>query len=68
MQKIAIARALYRRPEIIIFDEATSFMDEKSEQLVMNLMRRLRDSGTTIIAISHNIRFKELADNIVGIP
>ena len=68
MQKIAIARALYRRPEIIIFDEATSFMDEKSEQLVMNLMRRLRDSGTTIIAISHNIRFKELADNIIGIP
>ena len=68
MQKIAIARALYRRPEIIIFDEATSFMDEDSEQLVMNLMRRLRDSGTTIIAISHNIRFKELADNIVGIP
>ena len=68
MQKIAMARVLYREPEIIIFDEATSSMDEHSEQMVMELMRQLRDSGTTIIAISHNIRFRKLADNIVAIP
>ena len=68
MQKIAIARVLYHGPEIIIFDESTSSMDSISEQMVIDIMRNLRDAGTTVITISHNLRFRELADFIIEIP
>ena len=68
MQKIAIARVLYRCPEIVIFDEATSFMDSGSELMVMDIMKHLKDTGTTVITISHNLRFRELADFIIEFP
>lgn len=68
MQKIAIARVLYRGTDIMIFDESTSSMDAGSEQVIMEIMKHLREDGTTIITISHNERFKEIADYIVGFP
>lgn len=68
MQKIAIARVLYHNPGIIIFDEATSSMDCISEQLVMDIIRHISDTGTTTVVISHNRRFRKLADFIIEIP
>jgi ATP-binding cassette, subfamily B, bacterial PglK len=53
-QRIGIARALYRRAEIIIFDEATSALDSYTEKLVMNSINSLDDS-LTIIIIAHRL-------------
>ena len=52
-QKIGIARALYKRPEIIIFDEATNSLDQNSENEILDTIRILKKENTIII-VSHN--------------
>ena len=64
-QRLAILRALYPNPEIIIFDEATSVLDNKSEELIIRTMLRLRDQGKTVIAITHRMAAAKAADEVV---
>src|SRR5690606_20881393 len=52
-QLIAIARALYRNPRILIMDEATAAADARTEVRIMNAVERLRKSGSAVILISH---------------
>ncbi|WP_339812782.1 peptidase domain-containing ABC transporter [uncultured Imperialibacter sp.] len=54
-QRIAIARALYREPEILILDEATSALDSASEQYVQKMVSYLSDRKKTIILIAHRL-------------
>lgn len=54
-QRIAIARALYRNPEILILDEATASLDPDSEQFVQQAIRMLATEGKTIIFITHRL-------------
>lgn len=54
-QRIAIARALYRDPEILILDEATASLDPDSEQFVQQAIRMLAVEGKTIIFITHRL-------------
>lgn len=54
-QRIAIARALYRDPEILILDEATASLDPGSEQFVQQAIRMLATEGKTIIFITHRL-------------
>lgn len=68
MQKIAIARMLYKDPQIMIFDESTSSMDEESERVIIKLFQHLKECGKTIIIISHNRMFKDFAERVVVIP
>ena len=51
-QRIGIARALYKQPEILILDEATSALDEETEFLILNEVFQLSNS-VTIIIVSH---------------
>jgi ATP-binding cassette subfamily B protein len=53
-QRIAIARALYRKADVIVFDEATSALDEKTESSLMDAIQEL-SSELTIIIITHRI-------------
>ncbi|MFA5849732.1 MAG: peptidase domain-containing ABC transporter [Bacteroidales bacterium] len=53
-QKIAIARALYRKPKILILDEATSSLDRTSEELIRNAVLKAKNNGTMILMITHN--------------
>ncbi|GHU87460.1 bacteriocin cleavage/export ABC transporter [Bacteroidia bacterium] len=63
-QRLAIARALYRDPEIIIFDEATSSLDSESEQYVKDTILNLKNQGKTIIIIAHRLSTVIDADKI----
>lgn len=54
-QKIAIASVLALESHIIIFDEATSMLDNQSKEEILSLMKKLNEEGKTIIVISHNV-------------
>lgn len=64
-QKIAIARALYRNPEILILDEATSNLDQLSESKVQKTLEWFKAKGKTIIIIAHRLSTIKNADNIL---
>lgn len=54
-QKIAIASVLALDSNIIIFDEATSMLDNQSKEEILSLMQKLNEQGKTIIVITHNV-------------
>lgn len=64
-QRIAIARALYKNPEILLMDEATSALDTNSEQIVKQTIENFKAQGKTIIVIAHRLSTIANADTIL---
>jgi ATP-binding cassette, subfamily B, bacterial PglK len=65
-QRLAIARALYGRPSVLVFDEGTSALDNTTEALLMESLERLRGDHT-IILIAHRLSTVRASDRIVFI-
>ncbi|CAN0620846.1 polar amino acid transport system ATP-binding protein [Burkholderia multivorans] len=65
-QRVAIARALALKPKVLLFDEPTSALDPELVNEVLDVIRQLARSGTTLIVVTHEIGFaREVADTIV---
>jgi subfamily B ATP-binding cassette protein MsbA len=65
-QRIALARALYKNPEILVLDEATSALDSESEKIIQDSIAAIRHRYT-IIAIAHRLSTIENSDRIIVI-
>lgn len=64
-QRLSLARALYRDPEILILDEPTSSLDSVAEATIHQLLDDLRRAGKTIVVISHRLSTIRAADKLV---
>ena len=64
MQRIILARALYRRPRMLFLDEATSHLDEENERAINNAIRSLTISR---VIVTHRRSTLEMADRVVPI-
>lgn len=67
-QRASIARALAVKPEILLADELTGNLDMKSGLDVLALLKRMNEElGQTIIMVTHNLEFAQIADRIIKI-
>jgi polar amino acid transport system ATP-binding protein len=65
-QRVAIARALALDPKILLFDEPTSALDPELVNEVLDVIRELATSGTTLIVVTHEMGFaRDVADTVV---
>lgn len=60
-QRILIARAVYKNPEYIFFDEATNALDANNEKVIMENFIR----GRTVVVVAHRLSTVKNADNII---
>ena len=65
-QRVAIARALALNPDVLCFDEPTSALDPELTGEVLNVIRSLKTSDSTMIVVTHEIEFaRDVADEII---
>lgn len=64
-QRIAVARAVYRNPGVLILDEATASLDAISEAAIVSLIIKLKNEGCTILMITHKESDFAIADKII---
>lgn len=65
-QRVAIARALAIEPKILLFDEPTSALDPEMVGEVLSVIRKLADSGVTMIIVTHEMGFaRQVSDRII---
>jgi len=65
-QRVAIARALALDPKILLFDEPTSALDPELVNEVLDVIRELATSGTTLVIVTHEMGFaRDVADTVV---
>ncbi|AZY95012.1 MAG: amino acid ABC transporter ATP-binding protein [Paracoccus sp. (in: a-proteobacteria)] len=65
-QRVAIARALAMEPQVMLFDEPTSALDPEMVGEVLDVMRDLARTGTTMIVVTHEMGFaSQVADRVI---
>lgn len=65
-QRIVIARTLLNNPKLLILDEATSQLDQKSQKIVLKLLKKIK-KHTTIIMVTHRNETLDIADKVIEI-
>lgn len=66
-QRVAIARAIVNNPKILLADEPTGALDQKSGEQVMELFQKLNDEGVTIVMITHDRKIAAHAKRVISI-
>jgi len=66
-QRVAVARALAGSPAVLLADEPTGNLDSKNGDAVMELLRSLHKSGSTIVMVTHDARFARNADRTIHV-
>ena len=66
-QKLAIARALVKNPEIILADEPTSALDEKMNEKILNLFMELKNKNRIVVIVTHDIEIAKKFDKVIRI-
>ena len=65
-QRVAIARSLCMEPDIILFDEPTSALDPEMVGEVLNVIKKVKDTGVTMIIVTHEMQFaKEVSRRVL---
>src|SRR5699024_145617 len=65
-QRVAIARCMAMQPDVLLFDEPTSALDPELVGEVLDVIRKVSASGTTMVLSTHEINFaRQIADQIV---
>jgi len=65
-QRVAIARALAMEPRVMLFDEPTSALDPEMVGEVLDVMKKLAESGVTMIVVTHEMGFaRQVADRVI---
>ncbi|MCP5382929.1 MAG: amino acid ABC transporter ATP-binding protein [Kordiimonadaceae bacterium] len=65
-QRVAIARALAMEPKALLFDEPTSALDPEMVGEVLDVIRKLADTGVTMIIVTHEMGFaRQVADRVI---
>lgn len=65
-QRVAIARSLAMRPDVMLFDEPTSALDPKMTMEVLDVMKELADDDMTMMVVTHEMKFaKEIAKRVI---
>jgi ABC-type multidrug transport system fused ATPase/permease subunit len=65
-QRLSIARAFLRNPQVLVFDEATANLDKVTEEKIINQLIKLSKLGTAIVLISHKESFDKIADKVIN--
>ncbi len=66
-QRVAVARATIAAPKLILADEPTGSLHTSQGQMIMDLLKKLNDDGTTIIQVTHNERWADYGQRIVNL-
>ena len=66
-QRVSIARAIMKNPKILLCDEPTGALDSKTGVEVLKLLKKQSDEDTTVIIVTHNSLFAEIADKVIYI-
>lgn len=64
-QRVAIARAIISSPSVLVADEPTGSLDEKTEGEIMDIFDTLNNNGMTIIIATHNNAIADRCNNII---
>lgn len=65
-QRVSIARALVKRPKLLLCDEPTGALDSKTGRLILELLQKMcREEGMTVVLITHNAAITPLGDRVI---
>ena len=64
-QRVGLARAIYNKPKLIVLDDPNSNLDDIGERDLLTTLREMKESGSTIIIITHKTSILTLADKVL---